>query len=197
MARYRRPPDPRDPEFDNYREQSQPGLSPIGERMPWRWLGMGVVVTIVGVVIIGALVLSLLVRKPLSVSLPTPTIIRLGIPDFEGGTATPLLPTATPIPTFTPPPTPDLSIAPETITSGYYAQVANTDNIGVSLRGGPSTDNIRLELVPEGEVILVIGGPQEGSGFVWWQVKLADGTEGWVAGDFLVPAAAPQEIFSD
>jgi hypothetical protein len=69
--------------------------------------------------------------------------------------------------------------------------VANTDGIGVSVRGGPSTDNIRLLLAPEGTLGLVIAGPEEGSGFIWWQLRLEDGTEGWVASDFLVPAAPP------
>jgi uncharacterized protein YraI len=70
--------------------------------------------------------------------------------------------------------------------------VANTDDIGVSLRGGPSTDNVRLLLIPEGTPILVTGGPEEGNGFIWWQVRVDDNTEGWVAGDFLVPSAAPE-----
>jgi hypothetical protein len=159
--------------------------------IPWLWLGLGVLVTIVGLAIAAVLLAVFLFRQPLQVSLPTPTIIRLTAAPGMAATSTPRLPTPTPIPTFTPPATPDLSIAPEVITVGYYAAVANTDNIGVSLRGGPSTDNIRLELVPEGEAILVIGGPEEGSGFIWWQVRLANGTEGWVAGDFLVPSAAP------
>jgi uncharacterized protein YraI len=101
--------------------------------------------------------------------------------------------TPTPIPTFTPPPTPDLSVAPDALTVGYYARVANTDNIGVSLRAGPSTDNLRLLLVPEGAYVMIIGGPEEGNGFIWWQGSLEDGTEGWIAGDFLVPSAQPQE----
>jgi hypothetical protein len=39
--------------------------------------------------------------------------------------------------------------------------------------------------------MLVIGGPEQGGDFLWWQVRLLDGTEGWVAGDFLRPVAAP------
>jgi hypothetical protein len=77
------------------------------------------------------------------------------------------------------------------MTVGYFAMVTNTENVGVSLRGGPSTDNLRLALVPEGTVMMVIGGPEEGSGFIWWQVRLDDETDGWIAGDFLVPSAAP------
>ncbi len=191
MARYERPPDPnRSPqEFVEY--QKRPRESNGGEPTPWKWLGLGIIVTLVGLGIAGIFLSLFLFREPLPVSLPEPTIIRLTAPAGVAASATAPLPTATTMPTLTPPPTPDLSIAPEAITVGFYAAVANTDNVGVSLRGGPSTDNIRLLLIPEGGAIRVIGGPEEGSGLIWWQVQLDDGTEGWVAGDFLIPAAAP------
>jgi hypothetical protein len=38
---------------------------------------------------------------------------------------------------------------------------------------------------------MVLGGPEAGDGFEWWQIQLADGTEGWAAANFLEPAAAP------
>jgi len=191
MARYRRPPDLRDPgSEDNWDKPSgsDQGRQPI----PWLWLGLGIVVAILGVALALFLVIHFLTREPLPVTLPTPTIIRLTAPPMTPPTSIDEFSTATPIPTFTPPPTPDLSVAPEALTVGYYAQVANTDNIGVSLRAGPSTDNLRLLLVPEGAFIWVLGGPEEGSGLIWWQAQLEDGTEGWIAGDFLIPAAQPE-----
>lgn len=80
---------------------------------------------------------------------------------------------------------------PDEITVGFYAEVANTDGIGVSLRGGPSTDNSRLLTVPEGTIVLVVDGPHEANSFTWWQVRLDDGTEGWVVSDYVIPAAEP------
>ncbi len=194
MARYQKPPDPRDPDFEYSRTSRYLDSPDGGEPIPWLWLGLGVFVTLIGIGLAAVLVALFLVREPLLVTLPTPTIIRLTAPPSPIPSATIPSSTATPIPTFTPPPTPNLSIAPEALTVGYYAEVANTEGIGVSMRGGPSTDNIRLILVPEGDPLLVIGGPEEGSGFIWWQVRTEDGTEGWVAGDFLVPAAAPDAI---
>jgi hypothetical protein len=192
MARYQRPPDPEDSpdEFAAYqnRGQEKDQRQPI----PWKWLGLGVIVTLLGLGAAALVLSSLLFREPLPVSVEGPEIIRLTAPPGTGATETPPLPTATSVPTLTPPPTPDLSVAPEAITVGYYAMVANTDDIGVSLRGGPSTDNVRLLLIPEGTPILVTGGPEEGNGFIWWQVRVDDNTEGWVAGDFLVPSAAPE-----
>jgi hypothetical protein len=152
---------------------------------------MGVVVTIVALFVALSLANAFLSREPLVTSLPTPTILRLTAPASAIPSATSPLPSPTPIPTFTPRPTPDLSIPPAEITVGFYAQVANTDGIGVSLRGGPSTDNTRLQTVPEGTIVLIIDGPREANNFVWWQVRLDDGTEGWLVSDYIVPSAEP------
>lgn len=191
MARYQRPPNPKQSpeEFAEYRKQ--PVADEEREPVPWKWLGLGILVTLVGIVVAAVILGLFLFREPLPATVVEPEIIRLTSPAGIAITPTAPQPTATALPTLTPPPTPDLSVAPQAITVGYYAAVANTDNIGVSLRGGPSTDNVRLVLIPEGTAILVTGGPQEGSGFIWWQVQLDDGTEGWVAGDFLIPSAAP------
>ena len=189
MARYRRPPDPKDSpqEFAEYVNRDREERQPI----PWKWLALGVVVTLVGLGAAAILISIFLFREPLPAPVEGPEIIRLTAPPGSAPTTTPPLPTATAVPTLTPPATPDLSVAPEAITVGFYAAVANTDNVGVSLRGGPSTDNVRLSLIAEGTPMLVTGGPEEGSGLIWWQVQLEDGTEGWVAGDFLIPVAAP------
>lgn len=190
MARYQKPPDPRN-EPPERRRRRQRGDS--REPVPWLWLGMGVVVTIVAIGLSLYLAGRLLDRPPLDVvaSLPTPTVIRLTAPPSPTPSRTPDRPTPTGIPTLTPLPTPDVSTPPPEITAGYYAAVANTEGIGVTVRSGPSTSNVDLLVAPEGSLMQVIGGPQEGSNLSWWQVRLADGTEGWVAANFLIPAAAP------
>lgn len=152
---------------------------------------MGLIVTIVAILVSIFIANAFLEREPLVTSLPTPTIIRLTAPASAVPTETPPQASPTAIPTITPKPTPNLAVPPEEITVGYYAEVANTDGIGVSLRGGPSTNNSRLFTVPEGTILLVIDGPREADTFIWWQVQLDDGSEGWVAGDFIIPAAAP------
>ena len=189
MARYRRPPDPRKGEWEENQSPAGRDRTPEKGPFPWLWLGLGIVVTIAGVALAAALISSLLNREPLTTTLPTPTIIRLTALPSLVPTELASLATATPIPTFTPPPTPNLSIAPRELTVGFFAEVFNTEGIGVSLRGGPSTDNVRLELIPEETLLFIIGGPAEGNGFIWWQVRMDDVLEGWVAGDFLIPAA--------
>jgi hypothetical protein len=191
MARYQKPPDPRDSDLKPRRRRYF--RSDNREPIPWLWLGLGVLVTGLGIVLALALVNSFLAREPLTTSLPPPTVIRLTAPPSPVPSPTVMRPTPTPIPTFTPAPTRNLAVPPEEITVGYYAAVSGTRLAGLTVRGGPSTSNVRVMRAPEGTLMLVIGGPEESDEFTWWQVRLLDGTEGWVAGEYLAPAAAPEE----
>lgn len=189
MARYEKPPDPRESDLRPRRRRifGAGGEEPI----PWLWFGLGIVVTIIGIGVALLLVNRLLAREPLATTLPTPTIIRLTAPPTVAVSPTAARSTPTPIPTFTPAPTRDLAQPPETITVGYYAAVSGTGNAGLTLRGGPSTLTTSLQNVRDGSVMLVIGGPEEAEEYVWWEVRLLSGQEGWVAGQFIEPAAAP------
>ncbi|MCL4869287.1 MAG: SH3 domain-containing protein [Anaerolineae bacterium] len=186
MARYQIPEDPRNPEY-RPRRQRQTSREPI----PWLWLGLGLLVTIISLFLAYNFATTLLAREPIAAGPSAPEVIRLTAPATAAPSPTVPANTPTPIPTLTPIPTPDVAVAPEEITVGYYARVVNTQNIGVTVRGGPSTDNVRVLVAPEGTIMLVIGGPTVNADFTWWQVRLQDGTEGWVAGQFITPAAAP------
>jgi hypothetical protein len=48
-------------------------------------------------------------------------------------------------------------------------------------------------LVLEEGYVFVSGGPEEGDGFIWWQVVAEGDVEGWIAGDFLTPAPSPSD----
>ena len=165
---------------------------PEREPVPWKWLGMGLLLTVAACIVGFLLLISLFNQlQPLATAVPEPTIIILTAPPRPTSAAPGSGLPPTPMPTFTPIPTPDAAVAPPEITAQYYAVVANTDGLGVTIRGGPSTRNVALQVAEEGSILLVIAGPEEGDNFNWWQVELADGTEGWVAEDFLEPAAAP------
>lgn len=189
MARYQKPPDPRESELKPRRPRRQ--RQGNGQPFPWLWFGLGIVVTVVGIISALALVNLLLAREPLATTLPTPTIIRLTAPPAAQPSATPGQSTPTAIPTLTPVPTRNLAAPPTEVTEGYYARVSGTGDAGLTIRGGPSTDNVRIMRATEGSLMLIIGGPEEGGDFTWWQVRLLDGTEGWAAGSFLAPAPAP------
>lgn len=191
MARYQVPPDPRDPESNltNTRPRRQRGDEK--EPIPWLWLGLGVVVTLVGIGLAYAITTSFLTRTPLPVAPLTPTVIVLTAPPSPTPTQTPILPTPSPIPTSTPVATRDFSVAPEEVRPEYYARVANTGGIGVTVRGGPSINNAPITIAQEGAIVFVLSGPEEGNDLLWWEIRLDDGTEGWAAADYLEPSAAP------
>ncbi len=190
MARYQVPPDPRksDPKQPRHRDQAS------REPIPWLWLGLGAVVTVFAIAAAFLLARSFLLRPPLDVgTLPDPTLVRLTAPPSPTASATAPFPTPTTLPTFTPVPTPDIAVAPEEVTVGYYAAVQGTGEFGLTVRGGPSTNNVVITTAVEQSLLFVMSGPEADAleDRLWWQVRLEDGTEGWVAGDFLVPAAAP------
>lgn len=164
------------------------------EPLPWLWLLLGVLITIIILGLAVTFIGGYLARPPEEqAAVPVPTVIRLTAPPRPTVAATEFVPTRTPEPTFTPVPTRDPAVAPPEITVGYYAAVVNTGGVGVTVRGGPSTSNQPVTVAGEGSILLVLGGPTAGGEFQWWQVRLQDGTEGWVAGDFLEPAAAPSQ----
>ena len=188
MARFQKPPDPREPETALTGRRARHQRNDNREPIPWLWLLGGIFVSILGVFIAINIVTAFLTREPLAVTLPTPTIIRLTAPPSPIPTATQPRLTPTTIPTITPVPTINVFTPPPQITVGYYAQVADTGGVGVALRGGPGTANSRIVVIPEGEIVLVIGGPQASDELTWWQIRRQDGTEGWAAGQFFVPS---------
>lgn len=188
MARYQVPPDPRKSKEKRPRRLRHDTQEPT----PWRYLALGLVVTLVSIVIAMAIVNAFLAREPLPTS-QDPTLVILTAPPSPVPSATAVLPTPSVIPTFTPIPTPDTAVAPDEVTVGYYATVVNTEGAGVTVRGGPSTSNAILTVANEGLLVMVIDGPEadELNERIWWQIELDDGTQGWAAGDFLAPAAGP------
>lgn len=159
--------------------------------IPWLWLGLGGVLTLA--LLVGGLLwlLSFLAEPPAEVAAPDPTIIVLTAPPRPTTTPTVLRPTPTILPTSTPQPTIDVSVAPPEVTVGYYATVVDTGGVGVTLRNGPSTRTVRVQIVPEGSRVFVLEGPTDADSYLWWRIRLQDGTEGWVVGDFLAPSAGP------
>jgi hypothetical protein len=88
-------------------------------------------------------------------------------------------------PTLTPEPAPPPTAAPE-----YFA-VTGTGAQGLRLRAEPNLGAAELATLPDGTTVEKIGDDSIGTNFVWRQVRTPDGTEGWVAVDWLQPAPAP------
>ncbi len=95
-------------------------------------------------------------------------------------TRTPTATVALPLP-GTPGPTPLIQIAP-----GALVVVQGTTGAGLNLRQQPTTYSRIETTVREGTVLLVLDGPTEADGYVWWKLRSPEGKEGWGAANWLV-----------
>ncbi|MDI7274415.1 MAG: SH3 domain-containing protein [Anaerolineae bacterium] len=113
-------------------------------------------------------------------------------------TVTPMS-TATPWPTVTPMviSQPTQALAPEvtptvaqpgTVAVGARVVVAGTGVAQLRVRQAPGVDTVTVKVVPDGTQFVVIGGPEQASGYTWWKVEDQAGTVGWVAGNYLTLA---------
>jgi hypothetical protein len=110
--------------------------------------------------------------------------LNTGVPTLAATTIIPTPVSATIAPTETPTvePTPEPTEAPPT-PAPVTAVV--TSEVGVWLRGTPSTTGEQLEWVLNGTVLTVLPGQQTADDFQWQQVRTPAGNEGWVAVDFI------------
>ncbi len=127
--------------------------------------------------------------RPVGVAQPTQS-------PTEQPTLEAVAPPATTLPTL-PPPTPvDVAAEPAEdaevqeaplapLTIGDMATVCCTDGHGLRMRSGAGTGHPVVKMLTEDKVVEVVGGPQEATGFTWWQVRDEVGTSGWVASEFL------------
>ena len=81
----------------------------------------------------------------------------------------------------------------EEIAVGTYVQVAGTDGYGLSLREGPGANYTRMDIAADGEVFLVVDGPQVTAGSPWWEIRDPDNEERtwWAVANYLQPVEHP------
>lgn len=144
------------------------------------WLQYGgwrVVAVAAGLVLL--LVLMIYVSRMPRQALPTsqPTEVASGqgagvatLPVLPSPTAGPLSPTAAPAPNP---------------GGGAQFRVVNTGPDGLFLRPEHNTDRPPVKTLAEGAVVTIIGQDFSGPDRVWKKVRDAEGSEGWVAADFL------------
>ncbi len=82
-------------------------------------------------------------------------------------------PTDMPEPTATPTP-------PGDVVLGQQARILAPS--GVNIRQEPSTQAGRGGYYPAGALVVVLDGPAEADGYIWWEVDDEHGKRGWVAG---------------
>ena len=108
-------------------------------------------------------------------------------------TPTPIIPTATPRPTESVPPTalPAPSATPEGLFVSGEALVTGT-NSALRLRSDPGLQSTTLKTIGDGVRLRILEGPREADGLRWWRLQDdSDGAQGWAAETYLTPAAGP------
>jgi hypothetical protein len=122
---------------------------------------------------------------------PTPTVVvRTAVPTTPPPTAT--VGVASPGETTPPAETVDQPVATDEPTSvvpegeiGVGVSVIVVAESGLFLRAQPEVGENALILMQDGTSLEVIGGPSDDGEFVWWQLRMDDGTEGWAVGEYL------------
>ncbi|NOX60648.1 MAG: hypothetical protein GXP42_01665 [Chloroflexi bacterium] len=123
---------------------------------------------------------------------PRPTAIRVIQPTFtptsspEPPAVLPEPPKATPSPTLRAPASPTPTVGAG-VQVGVRVRIVGTEAEGVRFRTGPGVEYVTLAILFDGTELLVVGGPEESSGFTWWRVQDDDGTIGWIIADVLEP----------
>lgn len=89
----------------------------------------------------------------------------------------------------TPTPAPELTefVPPieaiNTLSVGAQVRVINDDfsqeTITLVIRTQPAREASTVTRAAEGDLLTIVGGPEESEGLRWWQVKTAGGSEGW------------------
>ncbi len=75
---------------------------------------------------------------------------------------------------------PTLAAAPGALAPGADALINTTEGDRLRLRAGPGLSFAVIAELADDTRVLILEGPQSANGFVWWRIRLADGTSGWV-----------------
>ena len=108
-------------------------------------------------------------------------------------TPTPIIPTATPLPTEAVPPTvlPGPTATPEGFFIGGEALVTGT-NSSLRLRSDPGLQATTLKTITDGTRLIILEGPREADELRWWRLQdNSDGAQGWAVETYLTPAGGP------
>ncbi|MDZ4720790.1 MAG: SH3 domain-containing protein [Roseiflexaceae bacterium] len=72
------------------------------------------------------------------------------------------------------------------LVAGAAAWVREEGGKGLRRRSAPGLSSDVLDALAPGTQLALLEGPSDADGHHWWKVRVADGREGWVAGEELV-----------
>lgn len=166
--------------------EAGPGPSPSRHRrrqgragLPWLWLGIAFLVVLILAAVVYLAREGLPAQPPVVEPTATPTVVQPA-PTPERAPPTP---TPTSEPTATPEPTPSEA----EIEPGIEVKVVGAGIDGLRFRSGPGLNYATLKIVPDGETLTVLEGPEEADGYRWWRLQDETGTMGWGADNWLQP----------
>lgn len=116
-------------------------------------------------------------------ALPTPTPTATATPTQTATPTRTLTPTATATSTATPTATPTFTATATSTPTPPSALVLGSGAQGAVLRDQPG--GAITGFVSDGDILLVLGGPELSGGRLWWRVQTGDGAEGWLVAAFL------------
>jgi uncharacterized protein YgiM (DUF1202 family) len=58
--------------------------------------------------------------------------------------------------------------------------------MGLNRRDAPGTNSNVIDVIDIGTQVTLLEGPKPADGYNWWNIRTADNTEGWVAGEELI-----------
>lgn len=88
---------------------------------------------------------------------------------------------ASPAPASAPTPTPSPTETPQL----RLTKIGNTGGFGANVRSGPGLEYEILATLPDDTPVSLTNESQTAGDFQWWLIILEDGSQGWVAENFL------------
>jgi hypothetical protein len=76
------------------------------------------------------------------------------------------------------------------LTVRDYVRVIETDGVGLRFRTGAGLNFEEIEIIEEGTILRVVGGPEIADGFTWWYLD-HHGSLGWCAEEWLERVEGP------
>ena len=86
-------------------------------------------------------------------------------------------------------------VSPEGFSIGAYVAIQNTQGAGLKIRPEPGTGSKVDFIAAEGELFVIVDGPDERNGYAWWKLAGFENPErtGWGAAAFLGLVAPPAD----
>ncbi|MFN0071554.1 MAG: SH3 domain-containing protein [Chloroflexota bacterium] len=123
---------------------------------------------------------------------PTPTVLPPTLPPLPTATFGPSPTTSSSI--LIPVLTPTTGLVGAPAVSGDRLVVINTEGDGANLRTDPARSAQSIVIIPEGDIVDIVGADRTADGITWRNVRDRLGNTGWMSSGFLGPPGSASTI---